>query len=302
MRRDRGLIGGAADRPGAVAALTAATMVAFAANSLLCRMALGAGWLDPVSFTTLRLGSGAVALVLIARAAGSGRDPGAAAGSSAAAGSWPSAAALFVYALGFSLAYVSLTTGMGALILFAAVQATMIVAALRAGERLSPLQWTGFVAALAGLVYLVRPGLAAPDPLGALLMAAAGVAWGVYSIRGRGAIAPVAMTAGNFARAAPLAVLVSLVAWGGGVFTTRGIALALVSGVVTSGLGYALWYRALRGLTTTQASVVQLTVPALAAMAGVAFLAEELSVRLLVASALILGGVGLAVESRSPAR
>lgn len=263
-------------------------MVAFAANSLLCRMALGRELIDPISFTTIRLASGAAALLLLAHHAGGARGrPG--------AGSWPSAFALLAYAAGFSLAYVTLSTGMGALILFGAVQATMIGVALATGERLGGAQWIGFLAAVVGLVYLAWPGVAAPDPIGALLMTVAGVAWGVYSIRGRGATAPVVMTAGNFARAAPLALVAGVAALPAARLTGAGVGLALVSGVVTSGLGYALWYRALRGLTTAQASIVQLTVPAIAAAGGVVFLAETITLRLLVASALILGGVAVAV-------
>lgn len=276
-----------------LALVTAVTLVAFAANSLLCRMALGDARIDPMSFTTLRLASGALALLLVASGARPDR---------AGRGSWPSALALFAYAAAFSFAYVTLPTGTGALILFGAVQVTMIAAALAAGERLGPVRWLGALAAMAGLVYLVLPGLTAPDPVGAALMAAAGIAWGVYSLRGKGSPAPVAMTAGNFARAAPMALLGSAVAFSAVHLEPRGVALALVSGIVTSGFGYVLWYTALRGLTTTQASLVQLTVPVLAAFAGVAFLSEEVTARLLVASALILGGVALAVSARRAAQ
>jgi drug/metabolite transporter (DMT)-like permease len=268
-------------------------MIAFAANSLLCRMALAPRLIDPVSFTALRLGSGALALALIVWGA-AGRAPGA---TPAVRGSWASGIALFAYAAAFSLAYLSLDAGMGALILFASVQVTMITAALAAGERLGSWQWAGLAAAVGGLVYLVSPGIAAPAPLGALLMAASGASWGIYSIRGRGVSAPVRMTAGNFARAAPLAAGAS--ALGLVAFPPHaeraGILLALVSGIVTSGLGYVLWYRALRGLSTTQASIVQLTVPVIAAFGGVLFLSERVSPRLVVASALILGGVALTV-------
>jgi len=278
-------------RPLLIAGLTTLTMVAFAANSLLCRMALGQRLIDPLSFTTLRLGSGALALAVIVRRPGASHTvPG-------TNGSWRSGLALFAYAAAFSLAYLSLSAGMGALILFASVQVTMIGAALAAGERLTPRQWTGMAAAVGGLVYLVLPGISAPAPGGVLLMAISGVAWGVYSIRGRGVAAPVSMNAGNFARAAPLAVAVSLV----GLLAVpvraepAGVGLALTSGMATSGLGYVLWYRALRGLTTTQASIVQLTVPVIAAFGGVLFLSERITPRLVVASALILGGVAFTV-------
>lgn len=278
-------------RPLLIAGVTTLTMIAFAANSVLCRMALGLELIDPLSFTTLRLGSGALALAVIVLRTGrpvANRE---------AAGSWRSGLALFAYAAAFSLAYISLSAGMGALILFGAVQVTMIGAALASGERLGPWQWTGLAAAVGGLVYLVLPGISAPSTSGALLMATSGIAWGVYSVRGRGVSAPVRMTAGNFARAAPMAVAVSLL--GLAVVPVHaesaGIALALVSGTVTSGLGYVLWYRALRGLTTTQASIVQLTVPVIAAFGGVLFLSERFSLRLAVASALILGGVALTI-------
>ncbi|MEO7474128.1 MAG: DMT family transporter [Gemmatimonadales bacterium] len=275
--------------------LTALALVAFAANSLLCRMALGGERIDPVSFTTLRLVSGALVLAVLARR-GTTREA-----TRGPAGSWGSGVALFAYAMAFSLAYQTLSTGMGALILFGAVQVTMLGAALAAGEAMGTLQWVGSAAAAGGLVYLVLPGIAAPDPIGALLMGAAGVAWGVYSIRGRGVSRPVRGTAGNFLRSAPLTLVVSAAALSSARLSPSGILLALASGIVTSGLGYVLWYSALRSLTTTQAAVVQLLVPVLAAFGGVALLSERVSVRLVAASSLILGGVTLALWRRSPA-
>lgn len=280
--------------------LTAFTLIAFAANSLLTRMALDGGFIDPLSFTALRLSSGALILIPIGWLA-NGRIAARSEFTAVANGTWGSAVALFVYAAAFSLAYVSLTTGTGALILFGAVQITMMSAALRSGERLGPVQWLGLLAAVAGLIYLTLPGLAAPDPLGALLMGAAGVSWGIYSLRGRGAASPEAMTAGNFLRAAPLALAASLAALSGAHWETAGVLLALTSGAITSGLGYILWYKALGGLTTAQASVVQLLVPPLTALGGVAFLSELISLRLVVASVLVLGGVALAVLQRRPA-
>jgi len=284
-----------------VGMLTAFTLIAFAANSLLCRMALGGGLIDPLSFTALRLVSGALALVTIARVGADSAAP------RNTRGSWGSAFALFTYAAGFSLAYQSLNTGMGALILFGAVQVTMIGAALKAGEHLGLAQWVGSVTAAAGLIYLVLPGISAPDPVGALLMCLAGVAWGVYSIRGKGAAAPVSMTAGNFLRSTPMALIASVA----GIATAgissvhlegSGILLAVISGIVTSGLGYVLWYTVLRSLTTTQGSVVQLLVPVLAALGGVAFLAEHVSIRLIAASSVILGGTAMAVWRPVPER
>lgn len=274
--------------------LTAFTMIAFAANSLLCRMALSDPLIDPVSFTTIRLASGALALILVSRLVAEGGSQ------QENKGSWVSGFALFAYAAAFSLAYVSLNAGMGALILFGAVQFTMIVAALRSGEKLGLAQWAGSITAIGGLIYLVLPGISAPDPTGALLMCASGVAWGVYSIRGKNVNAPAATTAANFLRAAPFAVLASAFAFSRIQMEPVGILLALISGVVTSGLGYVLWYKALRGLTTTQASIIQLLVPVLAAFGGTVFLSELVSMRLVTASALILGGVGLAVLKRGP--
>jgi drug/metabolite transporter (DMT)-like permease len=275
-----------------VVILTVCTLIAFASNSLLCRMALGGDLIDPVSFTTIRLLSGAVALIPITRLVGECTVQ------QGAKGSWISGFVLFAYAIAFSLAYLSLSAGMGALILFAAVQVTMIGAALKTGEHLQPVQWVGSVTALAGLVYLVLPGISAPDPLGAILMCGSGVAWGVYSIRGKDAPAPVSMTAGNFAWSALPALLVSAVPSYAANLRTFGILLALISGVATSGLGYILWYRLLRSLTTAQASVVQLMAPVLAAFGGVALLSEQLSLRLITASGLILGGLALAVIRR----
>lgn len=273
----------------AVAILTAFTLTAFAANSLLCRVALGSRLIDPVSFTTIRLVSGALALILITLKVDKSTV------SAENKGSWGSGLALFMYAITFSLAYISLNTGMGALILFGAVQVTMIGAALKSGEYLGPSQWFGTALAIGGLVYLLSPGLSAPDPLGALLMCGAGVSWGIYSIRGRGILTPIAATAGNFTRSAPLTVLASIIALSSVHLEANGIMLALLSGIVTSGLGYILWYKALRDLTTTQASVVQLLVPVLAALGGAAFLAEKVTLRLVIASLFILGGVALAV-------
>ena len=272
--------------------LTALTLVAFAANSLLCRMALGGDLIDPGSFMAIRLVSGTVALIPISRRLGEKikQRP--------TKGSWMSGFALFAYAAAFSWAYVSLNTGMGALILFGSVQVTMIAAALFSGERLESAQWIGLAAAIGGLVYLVLPGISAPDPLGALLMCISGIAWGVYSIRGKGTLAPIAMTAGNFLRSTPMAIITFTLAFSGTHWKPQGILLALISGVLTSGLGYVLWYKVLPSLTMTQASVLQLLVPVLAAFAGVAFLSEQPSARLITSSVMILGGVAWVVIRR----
>jgi len=269
--------------------LTALALVAFAGNSILCRMALGAHLIDPTGFTAVRLAAGAATLwlVIAVRSGGAPR----------LAGRWSSAAALFLYAAAFSLAYTSLSAGTGALILFGAVQLTMILAGLRAGERPRPAEWLGLALAAAGLVVLVRPGLTAPAPAGSALMALAGVAWGVYSLQGRGSTEPLRNTAGNFLRTLPMAALLLLVARGGGVWEPRGILLAAASGALASGCGYAIWYAALPALTATRAALVQLLVPVLAAAGGVVLLGEAIPFRLPVAAALVLGGVALAVTS-----
>ena len=273
------------------AGLTVAALLGFAANSLLCRMALGPRLVDAATFTSIRILSGALMLLLLVRVAGTTREGAPVMG----AGSWTSAAALFGYAAAFSFAYLRIGAGMGALLLFGAVQATMLAWALREGERLRWNEAAGLLAALAGLVALVRPGMSAPDAAGALLMIGAGVAWGVYSLRGRGAARPLAMTASNFARAVPMALALSLAGLGFAHLSLRGSLLAVASGALSSGVGYSLWYAALRGLTATQASVVQLSVPVLAAAGGVAVLGEALTPRLLASGMAILGGVALAV-------
>lgn len=275
-----------------IAVLTALAMVAFAANSVLCRMALAPGAIDPASFTTIRLvsGAGTLALIIAARTGGVGRR-----------GSWASASFLFLYAAAFSFAYVSLSAGTGALILFGTVQATMVAWALRSGERPHPMQWLGLATALAGLAWLVSPGVAAPAPLGALLMATAGIAWGVYSLLGRGTRDPLADTAGNFLRAAPMALVLSLLWMHSARAGPVGVALAVASGALASGVGYVIWYAALRGLTATRAATVQLSVPVIAAAGGVLFLGERVDLRLVSASVLILGGIGLALAGRERA-
>lgn len=272
--------------------LTASALTAFAANSLLCRSALGHAALDPASFSTLRLASGAGTLLLITLSTRRG--------SVGIRGSWGSAALLFLYAVPFSYAYVNLGVGTGALILFGAVQATMLTAAMSSGERLHLLQWTGLALAVGGLVYLVSPGLAAPAPIGCALMTTAGVAWGVYSLRGRGASDPLAETAGNFVRAVPMTIVVSALTASHAAWNATGALLAVLSGALASGVGYAVWYAALTGLTAAQAASVQLAVPVVAAAGGVIFLLEPITTRLLLSAALILGGVGLALLGRRP--
>jgi drug/metabolite transporter (DMT)-like permease len=255
-------------------------------------MALSPALIDPVAFTVIRLGSGVAVLWPLSALASEPRVTG------ERAGSWRSGLALFVYAMAFSLAYVSLQTGMGALILFGSVQVTMIGVGLWRGERPTAAEWAGLGVAMAGLIYLVLPGISAPDPLGAALMATSGVAWGVYSLRGKGRRAPVAATAGNFARALPFASAGLALGWGSLHVTLHGIALAVASGAITSGVGYVIWYITLRDLSATRAAIVQLAVPVIAAAGGIIVLAEEPTLRLAIASSMILGGVGAAILLR----
>ncbi|MCL4806221.1 MAG: DMT family transporter [Thermoanaerobaculia bacterium] len=272
--------------------LTAAAMAAFAANSLLCRAALGPGLVDAATFTSVRLLSGALVLALLVRltrpAARVARDLRA-------------AAALFVYALAFSLAYTRIPAALGALLLFGAVQVTMVGRGLAAGERPGRAEWAGIVLSFGGLVALTLPGLRQGDPGGALLMVGAGVAWGVYSLLGRSSRGdPLAANATHFATAVPLALLVSLASAGFGApkLSAPGLGLAVASGALASGLGYAVWYAALRGLSSTQAALVQLSVPPLAALGGVLLLGEDVTLRLALSAAAILGGIALAATSR----
>jgi drug/metabolite transporter (DMT)-like permease len=270
---------------------TGFALAAFAANSVICRLALGEATIDAASFSTIRLVSGAATLLLIA-AVFKERSP------SEPRGNWVSATMLFLYAVAFSFAYVSLSTGTGALILFGAVQATMILAALGSGERPHLLEWVGLFLALVGLVYLVFPGLTAPSPTGSAFMAVAGISWGVYSLRGRGSVDPLVDTTNNFVRSLPLVFVVSLFMLRDIQVSAKGVLLAVLSGAMASGVGYVVWYAALRGLTATRAATVQLCVPVLAALGGVIFLSEDISMRLLLSAVMVLGGVGLAVVGR----
>ena len=338
---------------------TVLALIGFAANSVLCRKALGSHAIDAWSFTCIRLGGGALALFLIVRLRAAAamrsanrdanpvrradrdapsmrradldapsvryadRDARSNTSSSgdrsapAARGSWASAFALFAYAGAFSLAYLRLGAGVGALVLFACVQATMIGCGIVRGERPSRVEWSGIAIALAGLVLLTLPGAVAPDPIGFALMMIAGIAWGAYSVRGRSSRAPLVSTADNFARSVPMALgatvlmaaataaMASAGAFAGGSFASSdmhvessGVWLALASGCVASGLGYSLWYSALPGLTAARAAIVQLVVPILAAALGIAILGEHLTARLSCSALMILGGVALAIAGR----
>ena len=275
-------------------AYTALALVAFAANSILCRIALRNSTIDPATFSTIRLIAGAATLLLVTALTRKGSAP--------TEGSWLSAGMLFLYAVPFSFAYTLLTTGNGALILFGSVQITMMTAALWSGERPHPVQWLGLGLALGGLGYLVLPGLEAPPIAGAALMALAGFSWGVYSLRGRGAANPLVQTTSNFVRSIPFVVAVSLIAIPRFHVEKEGVLLAIASGAVASGMGYVIWYRALQGLSAARASIVQLLVPCLAALGGVIFLAEAISLRLVLATVLVLGGISLALHARARQR
>ena len=272
-------------------ALTAFALVAFAFNSVLCRMALAAREIDAATFTAVRLVSGAVVLSLLVLATGKTRN-------AAKNGNWFSAFFLFAYAVAFSFAYLGLTTATGALILFGCVQLTMFGVSLYRGVRPKPIEWIGLAVAFGGLVYLVLPGLSAPPLNGALLMAAAGIAWGGYTLRGKGSENPLLDTAGNFIRSVPMVLVVALVFLPNLEASWRGVALAMLSGAIASGVGYSVWYAALKYHTPTRAAVLQLAVPVIAAVGGIGFLAEAASVRLVVAGALILGGIGLTLVRR----
>jgi drug/metabolite transporter (DMT)-like permease len=274
-----------------VVILTLLAMVAFASNSLLCRLALRQTTIDAASFTLIRLLSGVIALWLIVITRKPGRPT---------AGNWTSALALFAYAAAFSFAYISLSVGTGALLLFGMVQATMIFWGLRKGERLNARQWFGLAIALGGLVALVFPGLSAPPIGGALLMTGAGIAWGIYSLRGKGAGDPTSVTAGNFWRSVVFAAVLSMALLRWTNLDPAGIRYAIVSGAIASGVGYVIWYSALPGLKATTAATVQLSVPVLAAVGGILFLSESITLRLLLASLLILGGIGLVIIEKPP--
>ncbi|WP_296806949.1 DMT family transporter [Thiocapsa sp.] len=269
--------------------LTAFAMIPLAANSWLCRAAMRDTAIDAASFTSIRLISGALMLWLLVWLTGKVR---------AGAGNWPSAFALFGYAALFSFAYLSLTAATGALLLFGAVQVTMIALGLRGGERLDGIQIVGVALAFGGLVGLLLPGLSAPPLGGALMMIGAGMAWGVYSVRGKGAGDPIRVTAGNFLLTVPITALLSLLVIAEVSIDAIGAGYAVASGALTSALGYALWYRVLPMLRATSAATVQLSVPVIVAIGGVALLGEPITLRLVLASAAVLGGIALVILER----
>ena len=270
--------------------LTTFALVCFALNSILCRLALKSDEIDAPSFTAIRLVSGAVVLSVIFIFFGKKE-------SEVKRGNWYSAFFLFAYAACFSFAYINLTTATGALILFGSVQMTMTIAALIKGERPRILEWIGLIFALGGLVYLVFPGLSAPPFFSSVLMSSAGIAWGFYTLRGRTSTNPLADTTGNFVRAVPMILIVCVPFLANIHLTTKGILFAVLSGAIASGVGYSVWYAALKYHTATRAAILQLSVPVIAATGGIIFLSEEITIRLLIATTLILGGIVIKVKS-----
>lgn len=270
---------------------TGLALIAFAANSVLCRLALGEAAIDAASFTIIRLVSGSLVLLFLIKVK-SGQS------ASTKSGSWLASLMLFLYAITFSYAYVTLDTATGALILFGSVQMTMILLSLLSGIRLHGTEWAGVVIAFAGFVYLVLPNISTPSVVGFLLMAAAGVAWGVYTLKGRGSKDPIIDTAYNFVRTIPLVAILALVTIGQAHYSVEGVLYAVLSGGIASGIGYAIWYSALGGLTATQAAVLQLLVPVIAAAGGVIFVSEAITMRLVLSGLFILGGILLVVLGR----
>ena len=264
--------------------LTGMALIAFAANSVLCKMALGENAIDASGFTIIRLLSGAIVLsiILVISKNKSSKQK---------KGSWFSGSMLFIYAISFSFAYNSLDTGTGALIMFGAVQISMITISIINGNRLHFLEWIGVIVSFFGFAYLIFPGVSAPSTIGFILMAVAGTAWGIYTLNGKNSKDPLRDTAYNFIRTIPFLVIMTILVYKDLKYTNEGIWLAIFSGGITSGIGYAIWYIALRGLSATQAAVVQLLVPVIAAFGGVLFISEKITFRLSISSIMILGGI-----------
>lgn len=271
--------------------LTGLALIAFAANSILCRLALGSAAIDAACFSAIRLLSGSLILLVILGA--TRKNAG-----KSTQGSWSASLMLFVYAVTFSFAYVSLDTATGALILFGSVQITIILLSLISGNRLHFAEWTGVAIAFTGFVYLILPGVTAPSTIGFLLMTVAGIAWGIYTLKGRSSKNPVMDTAYNFFRTTPLVILLALTTIANTNYSSEGIVLAFLSGGIASGIGYTIWYIALGGLSATQAAVLQLSVPVIAALGGVIFVSEAITFRLMISAALVLGGILMVIVGR----
>lgn len=264
--------------------LTCLALIAFAANSVLCRMALGADSIDAASFTVIRLLSGSIVLLIIISVIKRDKN-------TSKKGSWLASFMLFLYAVTFSYAYVSLDTATGALILFGSVQMTMILLSLFLGTRLHLAESLGVGLAFSGFVYLVLPGVTAPSTIGFVLMVIAGAAWGIYTLKGRESKSPLMDTSYNFLRTTPFVIVLAIVTVGSSNYSAEGILLAVLSGAITSGVGYTIWYIALGGLSFVQAAVLQLSVPIIAALGGVIFVSEAITLRLTVSSVMVIGGI-----------
>jgi drug/metabolite transporter (DMT)-like permease len=264
--------------------LTGLALIAFAANSVLCRLALGNEAIDASSFTVIRLLSGTIVLLIIISITRKTTE-------TSSKGSWAASFMLFLYATTFSYAYISLDTATGALILFGSVQITMILLSLISGTRLHITEWTGVAVAFTGFVYLILPGVTTPSVIGFMLMTVAGIAWGIYTLKGRGSKSPLMDTTYNFLRTTPLVVLLAIFTINDINYSSEGIILALLSGGLTSGIGYTIWYIALGGLSSTQAAVLQLSVPLIAALGGVLFVSEAITFRLTISATMVLGGI-----------
>jgi len=272
---------------------TGLALIAFAANSVLCRLALGGSAIDASTFTIVRLLSGVIVLTVILNISKINSNS-----SPSTKGSWPASIALFLYAFTFSFAYVTLETATGALILFGSVQITMILLTIFSGNRLHISEWVGMAIAFAGFVYLVLPGVTTPSVIGFFLMTVSGIAWGVYTLKGRGSKSPIMDTAYNFLRTLPFVIILAIITMKYAHYSAEGILLAALSGGIASGIGYMIWYIALSGLSVTQAAVLQLLVPVIAAFGGIIFVSESISLRLAVSSAMILGGILMVVLGR----
>jgi drug/metabolite transporter (DMT)-like permease len=284
---------------GKIILFTTFALIAFAANSVLNRLALGANTIDASSYIAIRLMSGAITLAIINSINKSEFNSIKKAFINPNLITFLPAFYLFLYGISFSFAYRSLNSGTGAFILFGTVQITMLSTALIKGERPHLAEWIGLIIAISGLIYLVFPGLSAPDPIGAFLMLVAGISWGFYTLKGRGVSDPLETTALNFIRSVPMILAINLFTFNNAHFSTEGVIYALISGAITSGVGYSIWYAALRGLTTTQAALLQLFVPIIAALGGIIFLSESITIRLIYAGLLIISGVVLALFGKN---
>jgi drug/metabolite transporter (DMT)-like permease len=268
--------------------LTVLALIAFAANSVLCRLALGNGFIDASSFTVIRLLSGSIALFIILSIKGNNKGV-------LSKGSWTASFMLFLYAITFSYAYLSVDTGTGALILFGTVQITMILLSLISGTRLHISEWSGVIIAFTGFIYLILPSITTPSINGFIMMIVSGISWGIYTLRGRSSKNPFMDTTYNFLRTIPFVVLLAFLTMKNISYSSEGVILALLSGTITSGVGYTIWYIALRGLSSTQAAVIQLAVPVIAAIGGVVFMSEIITFRLIISTSIVLGGILMVV-------